>query len=130
MSERSRPLSPHLQVYRFQWTMLLSITHRITGVALSAGAVVLVWWLIALAVGPEYFDYARSIMGSWYGRLMLLGLTWASFYHLSNGVRHLFWDIGWGYELGAARASGFLVVVMSIALTLTAWFFAYASRGG
>jgi len=130
MSERSRPLSPHLQIYRLQWTMLLSITHRITGVALAVGALALVWWLVALAVGPEYFAYAQAIMGSWLGRLVLLGWTWAAFYHLCNGIRHLIWDGGWGLELRAAWASGMLVATMSVVLTLAAWLVAYAARGG
>lgn len=130
MSERPRPLSPHLQIYRLQWTMLLSITHRITGVGLAIGAVVLVWWLVALAVGPDYFAYAQAIMGSWPGRLLLLGWTWAAFYHLCNGVRHLCWDAGWGFDLGVARASGAIVFVMSVVLTLAAWLVAYAARGG
>lgn len=130
MSERSRPLSPHLQIYRFQWTMLLSITHRITGVGLAVGALALVWWLVALAAGPEYFAYTQAIMGHWVGRLLLLGWTWAAFYHMCNGVRHLFWDGGWGLDLGVARASGALVFIMSVVLTLAAWMVAYATRGG
>lgn len=130
MSERSRPLSPHLQVYRFEWTMLLSITHRITGVALAGGAVVLVWWLIALAIGPDYFALAQGLLGSWLGRLLLLGWTWAAFYHLCNGIRHLCWDVGWGFDLRTARATGILVLVLSVVLTLASWLIAYAERGG
>ena len=130
MSERARPLSPHLQVYRFQWPMLLSITHRITGVGLSAGAVVFVWWLTALAIGPAYFEMTQALLGSWFGRLLLLGWSWAAFYHLCNGVRHLCWDAGWGLELNTARASGMVVAVSAVLLTLLAWILAYALRGG
>lgn len=129
MSERSRPLSPHLQVYRFQWPMLLSITHRMTGVGLAGGAVVLVWWLIALAVGPEYFAYTQTLLGSWVGRLLLLGWTWATFYHLCNGIRHLCWDGGWGFEIRTAWTTGVIVVVASLVLTLSTWLIAYAARG-
>jgi len=130
MSERSRPLSPHLQVYSFQWPMLLSITHRFTGVGLAGGVIVLVWWLIALAVGPEYFAYTQDLLGSWVGRLLLLGWTWAAFYHLCNGVRHLCWDGGWGFEIRTAWITGIIVVIISVLLTLAAWLIAYAARGG
>lgn len=129
MSKRSRPLSPHLMVYRFEWTMLLSITHRITGVGLAVGSLLLVWWLLALAVGPEYFALAQSILGSWIGRLLLLGWTWALFYHFCNGIRHLCWDAGWGYEIDTARNSGLAVVAGSILLTLIFWVAAYMLRG-
>lgn len=130
MSTRSRPLSPHLQIYRFQWTMLLSITHRITGVALALGALLLVWWLTALALGPGYFDMVQGLLGSWLGRLLLLGWTWAVFFHFCNGLRHLAWDAGRGFDLDTARASGWAVAIMSVVLTLALWAVAYAARGG
>lgn len=130
MVTRPRPLSPHLQVYRLQWTMVLSITHRITGVGLAFGTVLLVWWLIALAAGPEYFALVQGYLGSWIGRLLLFGCTWAAFYHLCNGIRHLCWDAGWGLELDAARNSGAVAVVFSVLLTLVAWAIAYGARGG
>ena len=127
---RSRPLSPHLQVYRLQWTMVLSITHRITGVGLAIGSILLVWWLIALAAGPDYFAFVQQIYGSWIGRLFLFGWTWAAFYHLCNGIRHMCWDAGWGLELDAARNSAVVVVVFSVLLTLVAWAVAYGVAGG
>lgn len=130
MSTRSRPLSPHLQIYRFQWTMLLSITHRITGVALALGSFLLVWWLTALALGPEYFAMVQDLLGSWIGRLLLLGWTWAVFYHFCNGLRHLAWDAGWGFDLNVARGSGWAVAILSVVLTLVLWAIAYAVRGG
>lgn len=130
MSTRSRPLSPHLQIYRFQWTMLLSITHRITGVALALGAFLLAWWLTALALGPGYFDMVQGLLGSWLGRLLLLGWTWAVFFHFCNGLRHLAWDVGRGFDLDTARASGWAVAIMSVVLTLALWAVAYAARGG
>lgn len=130
MSIENRPLSPHLQVYKWLWTMMFSIVHRATGVALAVGTLVLVWWLLALASGPEAFAFAQTMLGSIVGRLALLGWTWSLFYHLANGVRHLVWDIGWGFELGVAQASGWFVVVISIVLTLAAWGLGYKVLGG
>jgi succinate dehydrogenase / fumarate reductase cytochrome b subunit len=116
-------------VYRFEWTMLLSITHRITGVGLAVGGVLLFWWLMALAIGPAYFSFVQAILAHWIGRLMLLGWTWAMFYHLCNGIRHLCWDAGWGFEINTARNTGLLVLVSSILLTLISWMAVYAMRG-
>ena len=130
MSSADRPLSPHLQVYRPQLTSMLSILHRLTGVALAAGAPLLVYWLVAVASGPEAFDTARALFGSVPGRLLLFGWTFAFFYHLCNGVRHLFWDAGFGFSLPVAYGSGWLVVVASVALTLASWSLGYAARGG
>jgi len=129
MGKRSRPLSPHLQIYRFQWTMLFSITHRITGVGLAAGTFLLVWWLSALAIGPDAFAIAQHVMGSWIGRLLLLGWTWAFFYHFSNGIRHLCWDAGWGFDLDTARGSAMAVAGASVVLTLAFWIAVYFLRG-
>lgn len=121
MNKQSRPLSPHLQVYRPQLTSVLSITHRGTGVVLALGLLLLVYWLLALASGPEAFATAQGLLGSWLGQLVLLGFTFALFYHLCNGVRHLFWDVGLGFELEAAYASGWAVVVVSLLLTVVVW---------
>jgi succinate dehydrogenase / fumarate reductase, cytochrome b subunit len=117
----ARPLSPHLQVYRPQLTSVLSITHRATGVALAAGTVLLVWWLVAAATGPEQFATVQWFLGTWLGKLMLLGWTFSLFFHLCNGIRHLFWDAGVGFELKAAYRSGWLVVFASIVLTAIVW---------
>src|SRR3546814_8874029 len=117
MNTDNRPLSPHLQIYAWQWTMLLSITHRATGIALSAGTLLLVWWLLALATGPEAFATAQGFVGSWFGLLLLIGWTWSPSYHLCNGIRHLVWDTGAGFDLSTARASGYAVVVASVVLT-------------
>ncbi len=121
MAASNRPLSPHLQVYRPQLTSVLSITHRATGVALALGLLLLVYWLFALAAGPESFSNARELLGSWIGRIVLLGFSFALFYHLCNGIRHLFWDAGLGLELKSAYASGWAVVAVSSALTALAW---------
>lgn len=125
MTPRDRPLSPHLQIYRWQWTMLLSIMHRMTGVALALGMIWLVWWLVAAATGPEAFENAQAFAAHWFGRLILLGFTWALFYHLSNGIRHLFWDAGRGFELSTGYGSAWLVVLASVALTGLAWLAGY-----
>ena len=117
MTTRDRPLSPHLQIYKWQWTMALSITHRMTGVALVGGALVMVGWLIAVALGPEAYAVAQAAASHWIGRLFLLGWTWSLFYHLCNGIRHLFWDAGRGYELRTGLATGVLVVLASLGLT-------------
>lgn len=130
MAADERPLSPHLQVYRPQFTSVLSILHRATGMALAAGMILLVWWLVAAAAGPEAFAAAQWFNGSILGRLLLLGFTWALCYHLCNGVRHLFWDAGYGFEIPDAYRSGWLVVAASAGLTLLVWVVGYAVRGG
>ncbi|NKB48328.1 MAG: succinate dehydrogenase, cytochrome b556 subunit [Alphaproteobacteria bacterium] len=130
MATNNRPLSPHLQVYRPQLTSMLSILHRLTGVALAIGTLLLVWWLIAAASGPDAYATAQGFIGSILGRLLLLGWTFALFYHLANGIRHLAWDIGWGFELPTAYTTGWLVVIVSIVLTLVSWVGGYAALGG
>ncbi|MCH7710262.1 MAG: succinate dehydrogenase, cytochrome b556 subunit [Proteobacteria bacterium] len=130
MPKGKRPLSPHLQVYRPQLTSILSIFHRITGVALAAGMVLLVAWLLAAGAGPGPFAVAQGLLGSWLGMVVLLGFSFALFFHLCNGVRHLFWDAGWGFELPQVYASGWSVVVVSILLTGAAWAFGLTMMGG
>ena len=129
MPTGNRPLSPHLQVYRPQLTSVLSILHRTTGVALVAGTLLLVYWLAAAAAGPEAFETARAVIGSFLGRLFLFGWTVALFYHLCNGIRHLFWDAGYGFELETAYLSGWLVVGASGVLSLVSWVVGYAMLG-
>ena len=126
----SRPLSPHLQVYKWQITMVLSISHRATGLALSMGTLLLVWWLVALATGPQAFAVAQGFVGSWLGRLLLLGWTFSLFFHLANGIRHLFWDAGYGYEIKTTTVSGLAVVAASVALTVIAWVASLATMAG
>ncbi len=129
MARPNRPLSPHLQVYRPQWTMILSILHRITGVALGLGTLLLAWWLVAAASGPDAFATAQRTVGSIPGRIVLLGFTFSLFYHLANGVRHLFWDMGIGFELKAAQKSGWFALVLAVVLTIGSWYAGYAMRG-
>ena len=130
MSTGNRPLSPHLQVYRWQITMFMSIWHRITGVGLAVGAVVLVYWLNSVAYGPKAFAHAQWFFGTWIGVLLLIGWSYALFYHLCNGIRHLLWDTGRGLELPALRGSGWTVIVVSLALTVITWIVIFASAGG
>ena len=119
--QHPRPLSPHLQVYRWSLTMAMSILHRATGVALSVGSILIVAWLAALAAGPETFATAQAVAGSPVGLLVLFGWSVALFYHLCNGIRHLFWDIGMGFEKAQARRSGWMALVGTAVLTALAW---------
>ncbi|MYI51024.1 MAG: succinate dehydrogenase, cytochrome b556 subunit [Rhodospirillaceae bacterium] len=117
-ARRDPPLSPHLQVYKPQWTSVLSILHRITGVALALGTLLLVWWLAAAASSAAYFAWIQGIVASWPGIVLLIAWAFALYYHLCNGIRHLFWDAGIGLELGPARASGMVVLAAATALTV------------
>jgi succinate dehydrogenase / fumarate reductase cytochrome b subunit len=124
-----RPLSPHLQVYKWQWTMALSILHRATGVALAVGTLLLVWWLAAAAYGEAAYAEVQAFLGSWLGRLLLFGWSLAFFYHLANGIRHMIWDTGRLLDLGGAYRSGMIVLAATLVLTLAAWLGAYWAMG-
>lgn len=130
MSTRNRPLSPHLQVYRPQLTSVLSISHRISGVALCAGALVPVAWLLGLASGPDAYARVAAVIGSLPVKVLAFVFTLALYFHLCNGIRHLFWDAGHGFELSTAYASGKAVVAASIVLTLVTWGVWLFSGGG
>jgi succinate dehydrogenase / fumarate reductase cytochrome b subunit len=121
MTPVQRPISPHLQIYKPQLTSVLSILHRGTGLALSVGSLLLIWWLLAAANGESSFAAAQWFWGSWLGLLLLLGWSYALFFHLCNGIRHLVWDAGHGFELRTAYASGWFVVGASVVLTVLAW---------
>jgi succinate dehydrogenase cytochrome b subunit len=129
MSSTERPLSPHIQVYRPQITSVLSILHRLTGVTLTLGTLLLTWWLVSAAYGPDAFADAQEFVGSWFGQLLLWGFTFALFYHLGNGIRHLAWDFGWGFELSQVRASGLAMLAFAVFGTLLTLTVAYATRG-
>ena len=116
-----RPLSPHLQVYRWQLTSVMSILHRVSGVALTAGALLLVWWLVAAAAGPGPYAQVQWFLGSPLGLLLLFVWTAALFYHLCNGLRHLWWDAGHGFELPSVYASGWIVAAATGVLTVISW---------
>ena len=123
MPSHDRPISPHLQVYKPQLTSVLSIVHRATGVALTVGTFLLVYWLAAAAGGEESYAHAQFYLGSMLGQLVLFCWTWALFYHLCNGIRHLLWDAGRGFEMAEVYKSGKLVIGVSIALTYVCWIF-------
>jgi succinate dehydrogenase / fumarate reductase cytochrome b subunit len=130
MHQSSRPLSPHLQIYRPQLTSVLSIVHRGTGIFLSIGSVLLVFWLLALAQSSAAFAIVQSFDAAWYGQLLLLGWTFSLVYHLLNGVRHLGWDGGWGLDIPRAYATGWTVVFLTFVLTGAIWAFVLLSKGG
>jgi len=121
MAADNRPLSPHLQIYRPQITSVLSILHRISGVILSIGIFVLVGWLAAAAAGDNAYEQATGLMGSLPGRVLLFGWTLAFFYHFLNGIRHLEWDTGRGFEMPQVVKSGWTVVMLAVFLTLLLW---------
>ena len=121
MATRERPLSPHLQVYRWQITMTMSILHRTTGVILTVGAFAFAWWLLALAAGGEAYADAAECLASPLGKLFLFGFTLSLVYHLLNGVRHLLWDAGWGFEIPEFYASGWTVAALTVIFTLVIW---------
>ena len=119
----ARPLSPHLSVYKFAYTMALSIAHRIAGVALSLGLVVLAAWLLSAAAGPDSYAATVAVLSHWIFRVLLLGWLAAFLYHFANGVRHLLWDVGVGLEKAQARRSATVVVVV-VVLALAACLYA------
>ncbi|MEM0987943.1 MAG: succinate dehydrogenase, cytochrome b556 subunit [Pseudomonadota bacterium] len=117
----NRPLSPHLTIYRPQITSGLSIFHRVTGVALTLGMTLVVCWLLAAATSDQMFAFVDGLLTSWLGYLVLLGSTWALAYHLLNGVRHLVWDMGYGFDLDNVTWSGLAVLAGSGVLTALVW---------
>lgn len=121
MKSTTRPLSPHLQIYSFKLHMAMSIFHRITGVALVVGTLLVVYWLAAAANGPEAYADAAGFLGSWFGYLLIFGWSVALFYHLCNGIRHLMWDAGQGFEIEQIRKSGIVVLAATGVLTVLAW---------
>jgi succinate dehydrogenase / fumarate reductase, cytochrome b subunit len=125
MSQVKRPTSPHLQVYAWSLEMALSILHRATGVALGAGSLLVAWWIISIAAGPETYEQFRIIMRSIVGKIILFGFTWSLMLHLCNGVRHLFWDMGKGFDLKDTHRSSKIVFISSILLTVLSWAIGY-----
>ncbi len=121
MARADRPLSPHLQIYRWYFTMALSIAHRIAGIGLALGLLLFTWWLVALASGPEAFATVQAVMDSRFGALVLFIYTLVLFYHMGNGIRHLVWDFGYGFDVEVARLSGVAVLVFAGAMTLVVW---------
>lgn len=135
MTPVQRPLSPHLQIYKPQLTSVLSISHRATGLALGLGTILLVWWLVAAATSTEAFATAQWFFGSWIGLFLLFGWTYAFFYHLCNGIRHLLQDAGLGYQIHSRAKlnvnqatfvrSSWMSVIFSLILTIVAWVYVW-----
>jgi succinate dehydrogenase / fumarate reductase, cytochrome b subunit len=123
-----RPLSPHLQVYRPMLSMMMSIAHRLTGVALYAGTVLLVWWLVAAAHSDSYFAFVQGAFSHWLGRLLLFGFTWALLHHALGGLRHFIWDTGRGFALPTVERLVRANLIGSIVLTVLLWVIAYGVR--
>ena len=120
-AKTGRPLSPHLQIYRWPITMTMSILHRVTGGALYFGTLLLAWWLIAAAAGPAYFEVANAVFGSWIGRLVLFGYSWALIHHLLGGLRHFVWDFGAGFSKSARDNLAYANIIASAILTVLVW---------
>lgn len=126
MASTGRPLSPHLTIYRWYLTMALSIAHRTSGIILTAGLLLIVVWLHALAAGPDAYARVAAVMGSVLGRIFLFLWTLVALFHSANGLRHLGWDLGLGLEKGDARRSGLAVIAAAGILTVLVWILALA----
>lgn len=118
---QQRPLSPHLQIYRPLFTMMMSIFHRLTGIGLYFGALIVIWWLVAAATGPEYFDWVTAQLNSMPAKIILLLACWAFFHHMLGGIRHFIWDFGKGFELSTVELLARANLIGSIALTALVW---------
>jgi succinate dehydrogenase / fumarate reductase cytochrome b subunit len=125
----SRPLSPHIQIYRWPRTMAMSIAHRVTGAALYVGTILLVWWLVAAASGPRYFHFVNGLLGSWIGLIVLFGYSWALIHHALGGVRHFIWDTGSGLDIASVDLLSWGTIVMSVLLTAGLWLCIGLERG-
>ncbi|HEX7109741.1 MAG TPA: succinate dehydrogenase, cytochrome b556 subunit [Aestuariivirga sp.] len=121
----ARPLSPHLQIYKPMLTMMMSIMHRITGVGLYFGIILLVWWLTAASISDSYFDFVQGFFGHWFGRLVLFCISWALMHHALGGLRHLLWDTGRGFDLNVVEWLARANIAGSIVLTLLLWIIGY-----
>lgn len=128
--QKERPLSPHLQVYKPQLTSMLSILHRGSGVFLMLGTPLLVCWLGSIAGGATAYQHFQGFAGHWFVTLLILGWTFSLFYHLCNGIRHLFWDVGRGFEIEDLYKSGWLVLIAAVVLTAATWALALSKTGG
>ena len=124
MNDFKNPLSPHLQIYRWHISSLLSITHRISGVINLLALILIFFWLLVLSFGESNYESFLLIINSFFGKFILIGFTWSMSFHLLSGIRHLVWDLGYGFELKTANSSGIIVVIFSLVLTVIFWLFA------
>ena len=123
MNDSNNPLSPHLQIYRWHISSLLSITHRISGIINLLALILIFFWLLVLSFGENNYELFLFITNSFFGKFILIGFTWSMSFHILSGIRHLAWDLGYGFEIITANISGLIVVVSSLALTVIFWLF-------
>jgi len=121
MNDSKNPLSPHLQIYRWQISSLLSIIHRITGILNLLGLIFISAWISSAGIGENLFEYFSVFLKSFIGKFILIGFTWSISYHLLSGIRHFFWDLGYGYEIKTVNISGVIVIISSLLLTVFLW---------
>jgi len=121
MTDNRNPLSPHLQIYRWHISSLLSITHRISGVINLLALILIFFWITFLSFGESNYDLFLSTINSFFGKFILIGFTWSMSFHLLSGIRHLFWDLGYGYEIKTANISGIIVIIFSLVMTIAFW---------
>ena len=124
MNDSKNPLSPHLQIYRWHISSLLSITHRISGVINLLALILIFFWLLVLSFGESNYELFLLIINSFFGKLILIGFTWSMSFHILSGIRHLAWDLGYGFEIKTANISGIIVIICSLVLTIIFWLFA------
>ena len=124
MNDSKNPVSPHLQIYRWHISSLLSITHRISGVINLLALILIFFWLLGLSFGESNYELFLLIINSFFGKFILIGFTWSMCFHILSGIRHLAWDLGYGFEIKTANISGIIVVISSLALTIIFWLFA------
>ena len=124
MNDSKNPLSPHLQIYRWQISSLLSIIHRISGVINQLALILIFFWLLVLSFGESNYELFLLTINSFFGKFILIGFTWSMCFHILSGIRHLDWDLGYGFEIKTANISGIIVVISSLALTIIFWLFA------
>ena len=124
MNDSKNPLSPHLQIYRWHISSLISITHRISGVINLLALILIFFWLIILSFGESNYELFLISINSFFGKFILIGFTWSMTFHLLSGIRHLAWDLGYGFEIKTANISGIIVIISSLFLTILFWLFA------
>ena len=121
MNDSNNPLSPHLQIYRWHISSLLSITHRIAGIINLFALILIFFWLIVLSLGESNYELFLFIINSFFGKFILIGFSWSMIFHLLSGIRHLAWDLGYGFEIKTANISGVVVIISSLVLTIVFW---------
>ena len=124
MTDNPNPLSPHLQIYRWHISSLISITHRISGVINLLALILIFYWLVVLSFGESNYELFLLIINSFFGKFILIGFTWSMSFHILSGIRHLAWDLGFGFEIKTANISGIIVIISSLVITIIFWLFA------